>query len=235
MKNWKQIATGISVLLLGALSAVFGASSVPTQDNQSNLLGSGFYNRQSDSSSTSTGGGDAYLGNNQTFTGRNTFSATTTMATTTISSLTVGSCSGCGTPSAMILHSVTATYDFAVDGGVVGTTTLSGAPTIPDNVVVWLESYDVITTLDSGASLATVKLSLPDEVDGYFFNPITVGVGTSVSEGPYSVVTSRPGVLAANAGNVFKTTGARVPVLVIGGENVTQGKVIFQLNYWQSE
>ena len=125
-------------------------------------------------------------------------------------------------------------YDFAVDGGAQGAITLTGAPTIPDNAVVSLPSYDVITGLDSATSAATVTLTIP--TDGNFFGATTVGVGTQLDVGAYVVGTSTAGVLAAAGGAAVKTTAARVPVLTVaGGEDLTVGKVIFQLEYWVSQ
>lgn len=124
-------------------------------------------------------------------------------------------------------------YDFSVDGGAQGDIVLTNAPTIPNKAVVWITSYDVITTLDSATSSATATLTIP--TDGNFFSATTVGVGTGLSVGTYTVGMSVSGVLSGGAGNTIKTTAQRVPVLTVGGENLTSGKVIFQLEYWISQ
>lgn len=120
-------------------------------------------------------------------------------------------------------------YDFAVDGGVAGTIALTGAPTIPDNAAVWVESYDVITTCTSASDAATIALQLP--VDGVLTTAIAISNGSN----PWDA-----GVFAAGKGGLAtplpkKCTAARVPsLLVAGGENLTAGKIIFQLAYWVS-
>lgn len=122
----------------------------------------------------------------------------------------------------------TVVYDFDVDGGTAGTVALTGSPTIPDNAIVHIDSYDVITTLTSSTDAATVKLQLPTDGD------LSTAVAISNGGNPWDAGANyQPDVLTP----VWqKTTAARVPELVIaGGENVTAGKVIFKLAYYISE
>lgn len=129
-----------------------------------------------------------------------------------------------------IRKSATVLYDFSVHGGVAGTIALTGAPTIPDNAVVWVESYDVLTTCTSATDAATIALQLP--TDGTLSTAIAISNGTN----PWDA-----GVFSRIAGGLAtpltrKTTAARVPsLLVAGGENLTAGKICFQLGYWVSQ
>lgn len=127
-----------------------------------------------------------------------------------------------------IRKSATVVYDFAVDGGVVGPIVLTGAPTIPDNAVVWIESYDVLTTLTSAGDAATLKVGFP--TDGDLSTAIAINAGSN----PWDL-----GAFSRIAGGLatpltLKTTAARAPGVTVGVENITAGKVVFQLAYWVS-
>ena len=121
-------------------------------------------------------------------------------------------------------------YDFAVDGGAQGPIAITGSPTIPDNSVVWVESYDVLTTATSATDAATIKLGLDTDGD------LTTAVAISDGSNPWD-----QGVFSRIAGGLatpltLKTTGARTFVLTVaGGENVTAGKVVFEVSYWVSQ
>lgn len=130
-----------------------------------------------------------------------------------------------------IRKSATVLYDFGVVGGAQGTIVLTGSPTIPDNAVVWVESYDVLTTCTSGgADAATIALQLP--TDG----ALTTAIAISAGSNPWDA-----GVFTGVSGGLItplpkKTTGARVPSLVVaGGQDLTAGKIVFQLAYWVSQ
>lgn len=118
-------------------------------------------------------------------------------------------------------------YDFAVNGGAQGTIALTGSPTIPNNALVYVESYRVVSTLTSATDAATVALQLP--TDGVLTTAIAISDGSN----PWDA-----GVFSRIAGGLATpltklTTAARVPsLLVAGGENLTAGKIIFQLRYW---
>lgn len=137
---------------------------------------------------------------------------------------------GNGAAGLAVQQSAVVVYDFAIDGGVIGVVALANAPTIPDNAVVFVESYDVLTTLTSeGADAATIKLELP--VDG----DLTTAIGIDDGSNPWDA-----GVYSRIAGALAtpltkKCTAARVPQLVIGGQTVTAGKVAFNLSWWVSQ
>ncbi len=133
---------------------------------------------------------------------------------------------GLGTP----IKSAVVVYDFAVDGGVAGTIALAGSPTIPDNAVVWVDSYDVLTTCTSaGADAGTIALQLP--TDGV----LTTAVAISDGSNPWDA-----GVYSRIAGGLAtpltkKTTAARVPSLLVAEQALTAGKIVFHLSYWVSQ
>lgn len=130
-----------------------------------------------------------------------------------------------------IRKSATVLYDFSVVGGAQGAIALTGSPTIPDNAVVWVESYDVLTTCTSGGGdAATIKLELP--TDGDLSTAIAISDGSNPWDaGAYSRIA---GGLATPL--TKKTTGARVPNLFVGGgQDLTAGKIVFQLAYWVSQ
>lgn len=117
-------------------------------------------------------------------------------------------------------------YDFSVDGGTAGTITLTGAPTIPDNAIVWVEAYDVETTCTSATDAATITLSLP--TDGDLFTAVDIADATN----PWDQGVVIAGLGALIAPTAKKCTAARVPQLTVaGGENLTAGKIIFYLRY----
>ena len=137
---------------------------------------------------------------------------------------------GTGTAELSLPKSAKVVYDFAVDGGVAGTITLANSPTIPDNAVVWVEAYDVLTTCTSASDAATIALQLP--VDGVLTTAIAISDGTN----PWDA-----GAFSRIAGGLAtpltkKCTAARVPsLLVAGGENLTAGKIVFYLRYFVSQ
>lgn len=127
---------------------------------------------------------------------------------------------------------VLVTYDFAVDGGVAGTITLAGAPTIPDNAVCWVKSYDVLTTFTSSTDTATIKLTIP--TDGDLFPALAIDDANNPWDaGVFGAnATTNNGALAS--WDPIKTTAARVPVLTVATQNLTAGKAIFAITYFLS-
>lgn len=122
-------------------------------------------------------------------------------------------------------------YDFAVDGGTAGTIALTNSPTLPDNAVVWVEAYEVVTTLTSATDASTVTLTLP--TDGDLFTAVAISAGANPwDQGIFNI--GNGGALAGSSPK--KCTAARVPQLTVaGGENITAGKIIFWLRYNVSE
>lgn len=134
-----------------------------------------------------------------------------------------------GTSALGIRKSATVVWDFAVHGGTIGAIALTGSPTIPDNAVVWVESYDVLTTATSaGADAGTMKLGLATDGD------LTTAIAISDASNPWD-----EGAFSRIAGGLAtpltkKTTGARTFVLTVADQNVTAGKICFQVAYWVS-
>ena len=123
-------------------------------------------------------------------------------------------------------------YDFAVDGGVVGAIPLTGSPTIPDNAVVHVESYDVLTTVTTaGADAGTLTLGFP--TDGDLFTAIAVSDGSNPWDA--GVFVKGTGALVDASQTPKKLTGARTFILTAGGQAITAGKVVFQVSYWISQ
>lgn len=121
-------------------------------------------------------------------------------------------------------------YDFAVDGGSAGVIALTGAPTIPDNAVVWVESYEVVTTLTSAGDTATVTLTMPTDGD------LMTAIAINDASNPWDAGAYVMGTKALVAANETpkKLTAARVPTITVGVQNLTAGKIVFQLAYWVS-
>lgn len=137
-----------------------------------------------------------------------------------------------GASGLFVKKSALVVYDFAVDGGDVGAVALTGAPTIPDNAVVKLASYDVITTVTTaGADAGTLKLGFATDGD------LTTALAVSDALNAWDAGARDPYATALQVGLApvtKKLTGARVPVLTVGGEAVTAGKIVFELEYWIS-
>jgi hypothetical protein len=131
-----------------------------------------------------------------------------------------------GTSGLYVAKYAIATYDFATDGGTIGAITLTDAVTIPDNAVVELVSYDVLTTCTSeGADAGTLKLNLV--TDGDLSTAIAISDGTD------------PWDQGVNLGSVVtpiiqKTTAARLVQVTVATQNFTAGKVAFCIRYWVS-
>lgn len=135
-----------------------------------------------------------------------------------------------GTGSLELPKSAVVAYDFAVDGGAQGTIALTGSPTIPDNAVVWVDSYEAVTTCTSATDAATIALSTP--TDG----ALTTAIAISDGSNPWDAGVKIDGQGGLAAPLPKKLTAARLLQLdVAGGENLTAGKIIFHLSYWVSE
>lgn len=117
-------------------------------------------------------------------------------------------------------------YDFAVDGGVVGTITLRGvgaaAGPIPNGAVVYDGYLEVLTLVTSGGA-ATGALQVEAAND-------TVNAAV-VSGTPWSTTGVKSLIEAGAGANAVKTTAARSPAFVIGAANLTAGKFRLVLTY----
>lgn len=120
-------------------------------------------------------------------------------------------------------------WDFAVDGGTIGNIVPSTAPTIPDNAVVTLDSYDVLTTVTTaGGDAGTIKIDFATDGD------VSTAIAVSDASNPWD-----QGVFSRIAGGLanpktVKLTAARQPRVVVATQNVTAGKIVFCLKYWVS-
>jgi hypothetical protein len=131
-----------------------------------------------------------------------------------------------GTSGLYVMKYALATYDFATDGGgAPGAITLTDAVTIPDNAVVELVSYDVVTTCTSAGDTGTLKVSLA--TDGDLSTAIAINDGSN----PWDA-----GVHAASAVTpiLVKTTGARLITVTTATQAFTAGKVVFCFRYYVS-
>lgn len=153
-----------------------------------------------------------------------------TIAADAVNESKVADSAGLGT--LMVEKGFIVVYDFAVNGGTAGDIALTGSPTIPDNALVWCDSYEVMTTLTSASDAATLTLGFA--TDGNLFLGIAISDGTN----PWDSGTAILGMKALTSANLSpkKLTGARtLQVTVAGGENVTAGKVVFHGRYWVAQ
>jgi len=116
-----------------------------------------------------------------------------------------------------------ATYDFAVDGGVVGDIGLG--VTLPDNAIITRSWYTVLSDLTSANSTATVALSIPvDDVEG-------IAAATALSANNYTAGLHE-GIQTGTAANFSEqTTAARELTLTIDVQDLTAGKLILFCEY----
>ncbi len=151
-----------------------------------------------------------------------------TIAASAVTGAKVANSAGVASATGFVKKYAIAVYDFAVNGGTVGPITLPTA-SIPDKAVVYVDSYDVLTTLTSSTDAATVKLGLATDGD------LTTAIAISNGSNPWDA-----GAFSRIAGGLAtpltkKTTGARAIVLTVAVENVTAGKIAFNLSYWISQ
>ena len=113
-----------------------------------------------------------------------------------------------------VVSAVRARYDFAVDGGAVGTIALVGATVIPSGAVVLGGFVDVITPPTSGgAGTAAIQVEAANDVVA----------AAAVSGAPWST-TGRKSVIPAFTGaSSLKTTAARDVSLVVATAALTAG------------
>jgi len=137
-----------------------------------------------------------------------------------------------GTGTLAVAKEAIVVYDFDVDGGAQGAIALTGSPTIPDNAIVWCDSYEVLTTLTSFSDAATLTLGFP--TDGDLFAAIAISDGAN----PWDAGIAVQGMdaLTVTSQTPKKTAAARTfQVTVAGGQDVTAGKVVFHCRYWVSQ
>jgi len=121
------------------------------------------------------------------------------------------------------LHVAQVTYDFAVDGGVIGPILLGA--TIPDNAIVWDGFYEVLTTVTTaGADAGTLALHVNSANDLVTATAVSAG-GNIWDAGIHPIVPVGTAALA------IKLTAARALTLTIGGQAVTAGKFVLYVFY----
>lgn len=168
---------------------------------------------------------DATIANTGALTIANNAVTTVKIADGNVTNAKIADSTGAGALS--VPKSAQVLYDFSVVGGALGPIALTGSPTIPDNAVVWLESYDVITTCTSATDAATLKLSF--QTDGDITTALAISNGANPWDAGAFVVSQ--GALASPLPK--KLTAARALGLVVaGGENLTAGKIVFNLRYY---
>jgi hypothetical protein len=110
-----------------------------------------------------------------------------------------------------------ATWDFATQGGAIGTTSLG--ITLPDNALITHVTTEVITAPTSTGSTGTIRLSVP--VDGNITATLTAdGAGTSST--------------ASGGAMPLKLTAARALSVTIATNAVLSGSIRYYVSYVQS-
>lgn len=104
-------------------------------------------------------------------------------------------------------------YDFAVDGGAIGTINLRG-PQLPNGFVVLDSVVEVLTPPTSAASTATIGVSANAAGD--------IVAAAVVSGAPWSTTGRKAGIPVSAATSV-KTTAVRSPSIVVAVQNLTAG------------
>jgi hypothetical protein len=223
--SWNSVADAtVGEIALTTGSVLIGAagvgSALDVKGNGKILVGNGT------TATSVTVSGDVTLANTGAVTIGNNAVTTVKIADGNVTAAKIADTAG--TSGLAIRKSALVVYDFAVDGGAQGTIALTGAPTIPDKACVWVESYEVLTTCTSGGGdAATITLQLP--TDGPLLTAAAISDGANPWDKGLKISETGPGALPK------KTTAARVPSLLVGGgQNLTAGKIIFQLAYWVS-
>jgi hypothetical protein len=119
------------------------------------------------------------------------------------------------------LKTAVAEYDFAIDGGAVGSIPLRGIDihggSVPAGATVYSGYVEVVTPLTSGGA-ATAGLTLESAGD-------LVGNGTLISAAPWSSGGRKNLTPAWTAAGTIKTTATRGPTLTVGVAPLTAGKI----------
>lgn len=123
-------------------------------------------------------------------------------------------------------RAISATYDFAVDGGAISDIGLGVF--LPDNAIVTRAWYEVITTLESaGADGATIAITIPtDDVAGIVAATAISAGGNVWDAGLHEAI--QDGTAAAMS---VKTTAVRELTVTIGAQIVSAGKFILFAEY----
>lgn len=114
-------------------------------------------------------------------------------------------------------------YDFAVDGGAIGTIVLrSNDGPIPSGSYISQAVLDILTAFTTGsAATAAVTVEAANDVVS----------ATVVSGAPYSTTGLKSTILVGTGATMLKTSAARSPSIVIAVGTVTAGKCRLVLEY----
>lgn len=114
-------------------------------------------------------------------------------------------------------------YDFAVDGGAIGTIVLrSDDGPIPNGSYITQAVVDVLTLFTTG-SAATAALTVEAAND--------IVSATIVSGAPYSTTGLKSAIPVGTGATMIKTSAQRSPSIVIATGTVTAGKLRLILEY----
>lgn len=128
-------------------------------------------------------------------------------------------------PTRAIFRTACFTYDFAVDGGTIGTITPASTIQIPTGSIIMahLAFYRVLTTCTSATDAAEIAIIVP--TDGTVIPAIAI----SNVANPWDIGGHAPTSISSSL--VPVTTAARDFQVVISVENVTAGKFTFTVPY----
>lgn len=128
--------------------------------------------------------------------------------------------------SGMLVGVLRGEYDFAVDGGVVGSINLRNA-TLPIKARVTRAWYEVLTTFRSASDASQIGLSIPTDDANGILAPIAISDGTNPWDA--GVHTTIQNGLVTNISE--KTILSRNLQLTITGEALTAGKMVLFAEY----
>lgn len=120
------------------------------------------------------------------------------------------------------LKAVVGEYDFAVDGGAVGTITLRGDNQIPNGAVILGGLVEVLTAVTSGGA-ATVAVNGNGSGD--------IVAAAAVSGAPWSTTGLKSVIPAYTGATAIKTTAQRSIAIAIATAALTAGKFRVTLVY----
>lgn len=120
---------------------------------------------------------------------------------------------------------IRATYDFAVNGGAVGTIDLG--VTVPDNAIIYDGCVEVITTCTSPTT-DDATIAIQTEAANDIVTAVAIDTGTPWDAGFREII---PDSVYASNGDWVKMTSAKNVKVVVGVEDLTAGKFVVLLRY----
>jgi hypothetical protein len=122
-----------------------------------------------------------------------------------------------------IAHEALVYYDFATDGGGIGTITLPGV--LPSGAVLNGGFYNVLTTLESATDAATLALRVQSAGD------LKEAVAIDDAANPYDAGTVGDLEVSGGGALAIKLTADRQVQVVIAVEALTAGRIAIYLSY----